>query len=94
MFLAEARRSAATLPADLRGSVTREIDGVLKLVDATAEPDTIAPSAGAVMFTVGGLRSGGGGRRIVLNSSYVEPTPLSSAQRMRYWPHGCACTPV
>jgi high-affinity iron transporter len=41
LFLAEARRSAALLPADAGAQTIREIDGLLKLVDATAAPDTL-----------------------------------------------------
>jgi len=41
LFLAEARRSAAMLPAEVSGTSTRAIDGVLQLVEATADPDTV-----------------------------------------------------
>jgi high-affinity iron transporter len=41
LFLAEARRSAALLPPEVSASTTRAIDGVVALVDATADPDTI-----------------------------------------------------
>ncbi len=41
LFLAEARRSAAMLPADVSGTSSRAIDGILQLVEATADPDTV-----------------------------------------------------
>jgi high-affinity iron transporter len=41
LFLVEARRSAALLPADAGTQAIREIDGLVKLVDATAAPDTL-----------------------------------------------------
>jgi high-affinity iron transporter len=41
LFLVEARRSAALLPADAGTQAIREIDGLIKLVDATAAPDTL-----------------------------------------------------
>ncbi|HZE74047.1 MAG TPA: FTR1 family protein [Gemmatimonadales bacterium] len=41
LFLAEARRSAALLPTDVSTATTREIDGVERLIDATADPDTV-----------------------------------------------------
>jgi high-affinity iron transporter len=41
LFLAEARRSAALLPGDVSTTTTREIEGVERLIDATANPDTI-----------------------------------------------------
>jgi len=42
LFLDEARRSAGLLPADVGAALTREIDGVKQLVDATADPDSVA----------------------------------------------------
>src|SRR6185312_9488180 len=42
LFLAEARRSAGLLRADVAAAMTHEIDGVRQLVDATADPDTVA----------------------------------------------------
>ena len=41
LFLVEARQSAALLPADTGTQTIREIDGLIKLVDATAAPDTL-----------------------------------------------------
>ena len=41
LFLAEARRSAALLPADASAATVREIDALLRLVDATAAPDSL-----------------------------------------------------
>jgi high-affinity iron transporter len=41
LFLAEARRSAALLPLESARAATEQIDGVLKLIAATAPPDSL-----------------------------------------------------
>ena len=41
LFLAESRRSAALLPAETGAETVREIDALLRLVDATTPPDTL-----------------------------------------------------
>ena len=41
LFLAESRRSAALLPAEAGAQTVRDIDGLLRLVDATTPPDTL-----------------------------------------------------
>jgi high-affinity iron transporter len=41
LFLAESRRSAALLPAGTGAETVREIDALLRLVDATTPPDTL-----------------------------------------------------
>ncbi len=41
MFLAEARRSAALLPPEAGRAATQQIDGLVRLIQATAAPDSI-----------------------------------------------------
>jgi len=82
LFLAEARRSAAMLPAELSGTSIRAIDGVLQLVDATADPDTVEARVRALTSSLS--------QRLGVSLDEIPADPPSLARGAQIYRENCA----
>jgi high-affinity iron transporter len=82
LFLDEARRTAGLLPADVGAAMTHEIDGVKQLVDATADPDSVANRVRALTSSLS--------QRLGISLEEIPPETPSLARGAQVYRENCA----
>lgn len=82
LFLSEARRTAALLPLEARGPIGDWIDRLVRLVDATAPPDTVEAGARAL--------AAGLAERFGLSLDEIPAQPPSLARGAQVYREQCA----